>query len=98
MLGADRHDGPDRMPPRCRSDGLPGCFAYGPADVIMVGDRISHPLGGLRPCAEQGQVASLLLSLGVRYQQVGEPVPYMAKHPAGSGAGVIAGRVVQRMA
>ena len=61
----------------------------------MVGERILDPFGGLPPHAEPGLIAGLLLGLGVRYQQVGEPVPYMAKHPAGSGAVVIAGRVGQ---
>ena len=95
MLGADRHDGPDRPPPRRRSDGLRGCVTDDLADVIMVGERILDPFGGLPPQAEPGLIAGLLLGLGVRYQQVGEPVPYMAQHPAGSGAVVIAGRVGQ---
>ena len=47
------------------------------------------------PGAEQGQIARFLLGLGVRYQQVGEPLPHMAGHPVGPGAAVIAGRVVQ---
>src|SRR3954462_9732348 len=36
MLSADPEDGADRVPPRCRSAGLRGCFTDEAADVIMV--------------------------------------------------------------
>ena len=75
VLSADRNDGPDRTPPRRRPDGLRGGFTNGPADLVMVGDRVSHPFGGLHARAEQGQIAEFLLSLGVRYQQVRKPLP-----------------------
>src|SRR5205807_2213619 len=55
MLGADRHGGPDRTPPRRRSGGLHGCFTDDPADVIVVGDRVSHPCGGPRPVPNKGR-------------------------------------------
>jgi hypothetical protein len=95
VLSADRHDGPDGTPPRRRSDGLHGCFTDDPADFVMIGDRISHPFGGLSPGAEQRQIAGFVLSLGMRYQQFGEPLPHMPKHPVGSGATFMAGRVIQ---
>jgi len=52
----------------------------------MVGARVSHPFGGPRPGAGQGQIAGFLFSPGVRHQQVGEPLPHMAEHPVGPGA------------
>jgi hypothetical protein len=55
MLSADRHGGPDRTPPRRRSGGLHGCFTDDPADVIVVGDRVSHPCGGPRPVPNKGR-------------------------------------------
>lgn len=83
MLSTDYHGGPDRAPPRRRSDGLRGCFTDNPADFVVLGDRIPHPLGGLRPSAEQGQIAGFLLSLDVRYQQVGEPLPHWPSSQSG---------------
>jgi hypothetical protein len=74
---------------------LHGCFTDDSADFVMIGDRISRPFGGLSPGAEQRQIAGFVLSLGMRYQQVGEPLPHMAKHPVGSWATFIAGGVIQ---
>ena len=85
ILSADREDVADRVPPRCRSDGLHGCFADETADVVMVGDRISHLPGNLRRGPEHGQVADFLRCLGVRYEQVGETLPYVANRAVGSG-------------
>src|SRR5436309_1181199 len=60
MLGADRYDGPDRMPPGRRADGVHGRFADDLPDGVVVGDRSPDPSGGSPARARRGRVAGLL--------------------------------------
>src|SRR5947209_18574885 len=51
MFGADRYDGPDRMPPGRRAHGMRGRFADDLPDGVVVGDRVPDPSGGSRTSA-----------------------------------------------
>src|SRR5690242_7866100 len=84
MLGADLDHGADRVPPRRRADRVPGGLADELPDVLVDHERVLHRPDGVRVGAGYVPVAGLLLSLGVRDQQVGEALPDMAEHPVGA--------------